>query len=107
RPSNPDGRGRGGPRRTGCRGRLRSLVLPRLISLLPRGFPGPGRPPRGGRMNTFGTRYRPTVFGTSHGPFVGCTTEGLAAGTPVDERFVQGQLDRGDRARASSSPSGR
>ena len=45
-------------------------------------------------MNTFGTRYRTTVFGTSHGPFVGCTIEGLAAGTPVDERFVQGQLDR-------------
>ncbi len=45
-------------------------------------------------MNTFGTRYRTTIFGTSHGPFVGCTIEGLAAGTPVDEGLVQGQLDR-------------
>jgi chorismate synthase len=45
-------------------------------------------------MNTFGTRYRTTIFGTSHGPFVGCTIEGLAAGTPVDEGFVQVQLDR-------------
>jgi len=45
-------------------------------------------------MNAFGTRYRTTIFGTSHGPFVGCTIEGLAAGTPVDEGFVQAQLDR-------------
>lgn len=45
-------------------------------------------------MNTFGTRYRTLVFGTSHGPFVGCTIEGLRAGTPVDAAFVQAQLDR-------------
>lgn len=45
-------------------------------------------------MNTFGTRYRTTVFGTSHGPFVGCSIEGLAAGTKVDEALVQAQLDR-------------
>lgn len=45
-------------------------------------------------MNAFGTRYRTTIFGTSHGPFVGCTIEGLAAGTRVDEAFVQAQLDR-------------
>jgi len=45
-------------------------------------------------MNTFGSRYRTTVFGTSHGPFVGCTIEGLRAGTPIEARWVQGQLDR-------------
>jgi len=45
-------------------------------------------------MNTFGTRYRTTIFGTSHGPFVGCIVEGLPAGTRVDEAFVQAQLDR-------------
>lgn len=45
-------------------------------------------------MNTFGTRYRTTLFGTSHGPFVGCTIEGLSAGTKIDESFVQAQLDR-------------
>ncbi len=45
-------------------------------------------------MNTIGARYRTTIFGTSHGPFVGCTIEGLKAGTKVDEAFVQGQLDR-------------
>jgi len=45
-------------------------------------------------MNTFGTRYRTTIFGTSHGPFVGCIVEGLPAGTRVDEASVQAQLDR-------------
>lgn len=45
-------------------------------------------------MNTFGARYRTTIFGTSHGPFVGCTIEGLRAGTRVDEALVQAQLDR-------------
>ena len=45
-------------------------------------------------MNAFGVRYRTTIFGTSHGPFVGCTIEGLAAGTKIDEGLVQGQLDR-------------
>ena len=45
-------------------------------------------------MNSFGTRYRTLVFGTSHGPFVGCTIEGLKAGTPVDVARVQAQLDR-------------
>lgn len=45
-------------------------------------------------MNSFGTRYRTLIFGTSHGPFVGCTIEGLRAGTPVDVAFVQAQLER-------------
>lgn len=45
-------------------------------------------------MNAIGVRYRTTLFGTSHGPFVGCTIEGLRAGTPVDASLVQAQLDR-------------
>jgi len=45
-------------------------------------------------MNAFGSRYRTTIFGTSHGPFVGCTIDGLRAGTPIDDRLVQVQLDR-------------
>ena len=45
-------------------------------------------------MNAIGVRYRTTLFGTSHGPFVGCTIEGLRAGTPVDATLVQTQLDR-------------
>ena len=45
-------------------------------------------------MNVFGARYRTTIFGTSHGPFVGCTIEGLRSGMRIDEAFVQAQLDR-------------
>src|SRR5213593_354737 len=45
-------------------------------------------------MNVFGTRYRTTIFGISHGPFVGCTIEGLRSGMRIDEAVVQGQLDR-------------
>lgn len=45
-------------------------------------------------MNTFGSVYRTTIFGTSHGPFVGCMVEGLVAGTRIDIEAVQGQLDR-------------
>ena len=45
-------------------------------------------------MNTFGSRYRTSIFGTSHGPSVGCTIEGLKTGTRVDLAFVQAQLDR-------------
>ncbi|HKZ99140.1 MAG TPA: chorismate synthase [Thermoplasmata archaeon] len=45
-------------------------------------------------MNRLGERYRTTIFGTSHGPFVGCAIEGLRAGTRVDETAVQAQLDR-------------
>ena len=45
-------------------------------------------------MNAFGNRYRTTIFGTSHGPFVGCTIEGLSAGLRIDDAVVQSQLDR-------------
>jgi chorismate synthase len=45
-------------------------------------------------VNVFGSRYRTTIFGTSHGPFVGCTIEGLRGGIPVDVTQVQAQLNR-------------
>ena len=47
-------------------------------------------------MNVFGVRYRTTIFGTSHGPFVGCTIEGLHAGMRIDEAFdlYKGVRDR-------------
>ncbi len=45
-------------------------------------------------MMEFGERYRVTIFGTSHGPEVGVTIEGIPARTPVDLEAVQAQLDR-------------
>lgn len=45
-------------------------------------------------MNSFGILYRTTIFGTSHGPFVGCMVEGLRAGRKLDLSAIQLQLDR-------------
>src|SRR3989304_5034272 len=87
------GRGRG-PRRGRSRGHQRARMLPGLLPDVPRGFPLARCGRGGGCLNSFGVRYRTTVFGTSHGPFVGCAIEGLRAGTPIDARAVQIQLDR-------------
>ena len=42
----------------------------------------------------FGERYRVTIFGTSHGPEVGVTIDGVPAGTPIDAARIQAELDR-------------
>ena len=42
--------------------------------------------------NTFGTSLQVTLFGESHGPFVGAVLDGLASGIPVDESAVADQL---------------
>jgi chorismate synthase len=45
-------------------------------------------------MMRFGERLRVTVFGSSHGPEVGASVEGLPVGTPVDLARIQAELDR-------------
>ena len=45
-------------------------------------------------MNTFGTLFRLTCFGESHGAALGGVIDGCPAGVVVDEAFVQAQLDR-------------
>jgi chorismate synthase len=42
----------------------------------------------------FGRRLRMKVYGSSHGPEVGVTVDGLPAGTPVEVGMVQAALDR-------------
>ena len=42
----------------------------------------------------FGRRLRVAVYGSSHGPEVGVTVDGLPQGTPVDLAAVQNDLDR-------------
>ena len=42
----------------------------------------------------FGRRLKVGVFGSSHGPEVGVTIDGLPAGTPVDPAAIQADLDR-------------
>ncbi len=44
--------------------------------------------------NTFGTVFRITTFGESHGPAIGVIIDGCPAGLPIDESFVQSELAR-------------
>ncbi len=41
-----------------------------------------------------GRRLRVGLFGSSHGPEVGVTIDGLPAGTPIDLEAIQAELDR-------------
>jgi chorismate synthase len=45
-------------------------------------------------MMGIGARFRVTVFGTSHGPEVGVTVDGLPARMPIDLSQIQAELDR-------------
>lgn len=44
--------------------------------------------------NSFGTLFRITTFGESHGVAIGVIIDGCPAGLPVDEAFVQAELDK-------------
>ena len=44
--------------------------------------------------NTFGSLFRVTTFGESHGVAVGCILDGCPAGIALDEGVVQRELDR-------------
>lgn len=45
-------------------------------------------------MNTFGTLFRLTSFGESHGPAIGGVIDGMPAGISLDFEAVQAELDR-------------
>ncbi len=45
-------------------------------------------------MNSYGTLFRITTFGESHGPAIGVIIDGCPAGLLVDENFIQAELDR-------------
>lgn len=44
--------------------------------------------------NTFGTRFRITTFGESHGPALGAVIDGCPSLLPISEKEIQKQLDR-------------
>ena len=44
--------------------------------------------------NTFGTIFRLTTFGESHGEAVGGVVDGMPAGIDIDTAFIQAELDR-------------
>ena len=45
-------------------------------------------------LSEIGRKLRLTIFGTSHGPAVGCVLEGLPAGFTVDMESLQTFLNR-------------
>jgi len=45
-------------------------------------------------MNSYGTLFRVTTFGESHGPAIGCIVDGCPAGLDFDLDFIQRDLDR-------------
>jgi chorismate synthase len=44
--------------------------------------------------SSFGTLFRTTTFGESHGVGVGCIVEGCPPGIPIDEALIQKELDK-------------
>ena len=44
--------------------------------------------------NTYGTLFKITTFGESHGKALGVIIDGCPAGLPIDEKFIQRELDR-------------
>jgi chorismate synthase len=44
--------------------------------------------------NTFGTLFRVTTWGESHGPAVGAVIDGCPPGVPLDAALIQEELDR-------------
>ncbi len=44
--------------------------------------------------NTFGTLFRVTSFGESHGPAIGCVVDGCPPGLEINEADIQAELDR-------------
>lgn len=44
--------------------------------------------------NSFGTLFRFTTFGESHGPAIGCVVDGVPSRLPLDEGFIQSFLDK-------------
>ena len=44
--------------------------------------------------NSFGTLFRFTSWGESHGPAIGCVVDGCPPGLEISEADIQGDLDR-------------
>lgn len=44
--------------------------------------------------NIWGNQLKLSIFGESHGPYVGITLSGAEAGIPIDETWLQNELKR-------------
>ena len=45
-------------------------------------------------MNTFGNKFRVSIFGESHGPCIGVTVDGVLPGIPLSEKDFRQDLER-------------
>ena len=45
-------------------------------------------------MNTFGNKFRVSIFGESHGPYVGVVVDGVKPGLPLTAEDFQADLAR-------------
>ncbi len=55
-------------------------------------------------MNTFGNIFRVSIFGESHGKWVGVTIDGCPAGIPLSENDLLPDLDRRKAGAAGTTP---
>jgi chorismate synthase len=44
--------------------------------------------------NSFGRKYRITIFGESHGPGIGVVVDGIPSGIEIDSIYIQAELNR-------------
>ena len=56
--------------------------------------------------NSFGSFFRVSTFGESHGPALGCVIDGCPPGLPLSEADLQFDLDRRKPGRVNTQPSG-
>ena len=54
--------------------------------------------------NTLGKNITLTVFGESHGPFIGAVIDGLPAGMKIDESYILSQLQKRRSVSSLSTP---
>lgn len=55
-------------------------------------------------MNTFGNKFRVSIFGESHGPVIGITADGVPAGIPISAEDFKADILRRKSGAAGTTP---
>lgn len=55
-------------------------------------------------MNTFGRKFRVSIFGESHGPAIGCTIDGVFPGTPIILEDMEKEIARRKSGSKGTTP---
>ena len=51
-------------------------------------------------MNTYGNKFRVSIFGESHGAGIGCVIDGIPPATVLDFDFIRSEMARRARTRS-------